>query len=201
MGLARFLRNSVRRIRRDGFKATIQAFLVTLRPNVFYVYRRVEPAAGFPVPAWAVVRRGLESLREARARCALLPDEFYYDDRPSFRDCFIAWCDSMPAGILWLIAGPARTPHMVLSAGQAELCGLYVLPPYRGRGLARALVASACGAAQSAGSVELYAVVEKSNLASQRCCESLGFGRVGTWRRVAHLSPLYRSTAPAASCA
>lgn len=195
MAVARILRNSIRRIRRDGLTATVRAFLRNLRPTLFYVYRSLEPPPSFAEPAPVIIRRGLASLREARTRGVLLPDEFYHDNKPGFRDCFVAWCDGMPAGIQWLIAGPARTSHMILGEGQAELCGLYVLHRYRGRGVARLLAASACRAARSEGCPELYTVIERSNIASQRCLQSLGFRRIGTWRRVAGVGPLYRSTA------
>ncbi len=76
------------------------------------------------------------------------------------------------AGIVWA-GGSSRLlrfrPH------ECEVTDVLTLPQYRGHGIARALVAAACVALQQAGYVRAYALIEISNLVSQKVFRAVGF--------------------------
>lgn len=183
MSLASILNRANRRSRRDGLLATVRACVSTFLPADFYVYRMeaLRPLPG-TLPRLSICR-GLEALREAREGHAALPDEFYYDERPEYRDCFVALFDGAPVGIQWVLHGPLPLPHIALAERQAELCGLHVLAPVRGKGIGRSLVRAACAALMDEGVSDIYTTVARTNLASQHCTETVGFRRIARWRR------------------
>lgn len=67
-------------------------------------------------------------------------------------------------------------------AGEAEILTLAVEPAARRRGLARALVEAAAGAARLAGAEAMFLEVADDNLAAIGLYESAGFGRAGLRR-------------------
>jgi GNAT superfamily N-acetyltransferase len=192
--------NTLRRIRRDGFGPTVRSAFDALRSVTFHVYRLEKPPpTTVPFPE-ITIRRGQQTLRDARAARSLLPDEFYYDSKAGYQDCLIAWYQEQPAAILWLLHWPLRTPHPILSSSDAELAGLYVLHEYRGRGIARGLIAHACHIPLAERYSRLYAVIEQHNYSSQKTFSAMGFRRCGLWRRVTKWGPRWRPVSHFGTC-
>ena len=74
-------------------------------------------------------------------------------------------------------------------AGEAEILTLAVAPPARRRGLARALVDAAAGAARMAGAQALFLEVADDNAPAIGLYEAAGFSRAGLRRGYYHRGP------------
>jgi len=75
------------------------------------------------------------------------------------------------------------------AAGTGEVLNLAVDPPYRRRGLARALLDTALGVFQRRGADEVYLEVRESNAAARSLYGERGFEPVGT-RRAYYRNPV-----------
>ncbi len=69
-----------------------------------------------------------------------------------------------------------------LVAGEAEVLTLAVAPEFRGRGLARALMAAALGVARQRGAAEAFLEVAVDNAAAIGLYRALGFSQSGLRR-------------------
>lgn len=90
-----------------------------------------------------------------------------------------------PGGFALLVEDAERPAAFILCraiAGEAEILTLAVEPAARRRGLARALVESAAGAARMAGADVMFLEVSAENLPAIALYEGAGFARVGLRR-------------------
>jgi ribosomal-protein-alanine N-acetyltransferase len=88
-------------------------------------------------------------------------------------------------GVFGLIAAEAEPQGFILcrvAAGEIEVLTLAVLPAVRRRGLAKALVLSALGAARQAGAEAAFLEVADDNPAAAALYAGLGFRRAGVRR-------------------
>jgi len=190
--MKRAWRNLIRRLRRDGWRATARALWTALRPARFAVYCLDRPAA--PVlPEPFALRRGLRALLALREANGLLPDQFYYEGREGHRDCFLLCQDGEPVGVLWVISGRNASRYFVLGEQAVEIGGLYVRPQFRGRGAGKQLFWRSSQALLESGIREIYAAIESDNDASRRAAEAVGFRKVGQIRRACLWGPRYRT--------
>jgi RimJ/RimL family protein N-acetyltransferase len=113
----------------------------------------------------------------------MLPDEFYHDQREGFRDCFVVTVDTHLAGVIWVLEGSNASRYVRLEKGQIELGYLYVLPSYRGKGLAKVLYWQAASAWNQKGARDIFAVIAEDNLPSKKAAEAVGFRPLASIRR------------------
>ncbi len=85
---------------------------------------------------------------------------------------WLAVVDGEPAGFACL----RLMPHLQEDAPYAELTDLYVDPPYRRRGVARALMARVEGEAQAAGATEVVVITGAENDPAQAAYRAQGYG-------------------------
>ncbi len=190
--MKRAWRNLIRRLRRDGWRGTARALWRALRPTEFGVYRLEKPAAPVLSQPFALYR-GLAALAALRAGNGLLPDQFYYEGREGYRDCFLLAQDGEPVAVLWVISGRNASRYFVLGERAVELGGLYVRPQFRGRGAAKQLLWESSRELLRCGVREIYGVIESGNDPSRRAAEAVGFRKVGVIRRAFLLGPRYRT--------
>jgi ribosomal-protein-alanine N-acetyltransferase len=76
-------------------------------------------------------------------------------------------------------AGPAGMILWRVAADEAEILTLAVLPPWRRRGIARALLTDVAKAAASEGARALFLEVAVTNPAAQSLYQAVGFHEVG----------------------
>jgi ribosomal-protein-alanine N-acetyltransferase len=89
------------------------------------------------------------------------------------------------AGVFGLLAGEAPAQGVILcriAAGEMEVLTVGVSPASRRRGVARALVAAALGAARQAGAETVFLEVAVDNPAATALYAGLGFRRAGLRR-------------------
>ena len=87
------------------------------------------------------------------------------------------------AGSFGFLAHAERPEGFILCravADEAEVLTLLVLPPYRRRGLATALLAKAMGAARDLGVSAMFLEAAANNKAALALYSALGFGQVGS---------------------
>lgn len=84
-----------------------------------------------------------------------------------------------PAGFVRV--GPGSVPKQ-RPEGSLELCQLYLLPPFKGRGLARPLLEWAIGRARERGARHLYLTVFTDNPRARRLYQRYGFVEEGPYR-------------------
>jgi GNAT superfamily N-acetyltransferase len=189
MRIADGLRGILFRIRGEGLLKTAQVLVDAALPASFGVYLLGRQIAG--ALADVAIERGLTSLRKRRELCGLLPSEFYLDQSKGARDCFIACQNSILAGIVWVMSEAWPSRFIRLGANEVEIGYLYVLPGFRGAGIASALISSA---AASVAGCRVYAVIDDRNYVSQRVFEKCGFDRIATLRRRPLWGPCYSSS-------
>ncbi len=88
---------------------------------------------------------------------------------------------AMPGGY-GLLAGANKPQGFILcriAADEAEVLTLLVLPPFRRRGVAAALLRAALDTAHAAGATAMYLEVAADNAAGLALYAALGFRQVG----------------------
>jgi GNAT superfamily N-acetyltransferase len=176
-----------RRLRRDGIWSTIKGFAELIRPYPYNVYRLATLSEPLPPPAGINLAFGPEDLKRLRAGHEHLPDEFYMEYKTGARTCVFACSGAQLAGIIWIFCGARR--FLTLGPEDAELSYLYVLPSYRGRGLAKALYWHAARAALDSGIKTIFAVIRNDNLPSARAAQNVGFRKIADLWRPACIGP------------
>ncbi len=180
-----------RRLRRDGMWSTAKAFFAVTCPRRYDVYRLAtlsEPCSVADIR----LSLGLDDLRRCRAGNEDLPDEFYAEYKPGAHDCVLASAGAAPAGIIWILRGVQASRFVLLGPGDAELSFLYVLPPYRGRGLAKVLYWRAAQLALDSGMEQIFAVIRSDNLPSAHAAKAVGFRKIADLWRPAWIGPRLR---------
>ena len=92
-------------------------------------------------------------------------------DTASGTPFFIVEADGVPAGVCSFDL-TRRDPN-----GAAELHKIYLLRPYRGRGLGRLLLDEICNRMRAAGAASVWLRVNKSNVRAQKAYRAAGFSK------------------------
>jgi ribosomal protein S18 acetylase RimI-like enzyme len=114
----------------------------------------------------------LEQLRSGRDD---LPYEFYCDQSFGFTLPFLATYEGKLAAIHWLVLPGEYSRFMNLHLGDVELNYNTVLPEFRGKRIAQALMAFVVGYSVEAGYHRMFGVVLVSNIAQFKPMLDLGF--------------------------
>jgi GNAT superfamily N-acetyltransferase len=188
MATASKLRRLFVRIRREGLVRTMVFAADICKLRTFGIYLLENPV-WVQADSGLRIERGAEALRELRSRTSTnLPRDFYLDECGRATLCFSALTDGRLSGVIWVMTPFEQSAFIKLAADECELSALYVLPEYRGRGIAAALISYA---AQSQGDRRVYAVIREENTASRLAFAKCGFRRVATLRRRSLFSPRY----------
>ncbi|MHB8484456.1 MAG: GNAT family N-acetyltransferase [Candidatus Acidiferrales bacterium] len=191
--LARSLKT---RIEREGFGAAIRDAFGTLLPTRFEVWRlsRKNSSTRSAAEADADMFAGpaaVESLKRHREAGSGLPVEFYRNEIDNIQSCFLACVAGRPAAIAWSYDHTKPAHFLGMSPGDAEIRSVYSLAEFRGRGLAKAVIAVACRSLFHDGFQNIYALIHFRNEASRRAFQSVGFSKVAELRRAPIFGPRY----------
>lgn len=188
------------RIKREGFWAAIRDAAGTLLPTRFEVWKlsRENSSARNAAEADAGILAGpsaVENLKQLRDATPGLPVEFYRDEVDGIESCFLACIGGRPAAIVWAYDHTKPAHFLRMSSGDAEIRSVYSLAEFRGRGLAKTVIAAACRSLFHDGFQHIYAVIHFRNEASLRAFRSIGFTRVAELRRPPLFGPRYLTSA------
>jgi len=184
------------RIKREGLSAAIRDAVGTLLPTRFEVWKlsRENSSAQNAAEADATILAGLpavESLKQLRDATPGLPVEFYRDEVDGIESCFLACIGGRAAAIAWAYEHTKPAHFLRMSPGDAEIRSVYSVAEFRGRGLAKTVIAAACRSLFHDGFQNIYAVIHFRNEASLRAFRSIGFTRVAELNRPALFGPRY----------
>jgi len=184
------------RIKREGFWAAIRDVGGTLLPTRFEVWKlsRENSSARNSAEAGAGILAGppaLENLKRLRDATPGLPVEFYRDEIDGIDRCFLACIDGRPAAIAWAYEHTKPGHFLRMNAGDAEIRSVYSLAEFRGRGLAKAVVAAGSDSLLRGSFQNVYAVIDSRNEPSLKAFQFTGFVRVGELTRPPLFGPRY----------
>lgn len=176
------------RIKREGFWPAMRDSAGTLLPARFEVWKlscgsisgQISVDPGKKILSGPV---GVESLKRLREATSGLPVEFYRDEIDNIQSCFFACVSDRPAAIAWSYNHTKPAHFLRMSSGDAEIRSVYSLAEFRGRGLAKAVVAAACRSLFHDGFQNIYAVIHFQNEASLKAFRSVGFTKVAELHR------------------
>jgi ribosomal protein S18 acetylase RimI-like enzyme len=108
----------------------------------------------------------------------LPPDQFArrMEQVKGLETVFLGDVEGMPAGLLIL----RTAPTLSMAEDWAEITEMYVRPPFRRRGVGRALVERAVGHARYRGCTEVHLLTDATNVAAQSFYQAVGF-RQDSW--------------------
>ncbi|MHB8525021.1 MAG: GNAT family N-acetyltransferase [Candidatus Acidiferrales bacterium] len=130
-------------------------------------------------------------MKKLRASVRDLPVEFYRDEIDGIDSCFFACVEGHAAGIAWSYDHTKPAHFLRMSPGDAEIRSVYSLAEFRGRGLAKSVIATACESLAREGYRRIYAVIHFRNEASLRAFRSVGFTKVAELNRPPIFGPRY----------
>lgn len=176
------------RVRREGLWPAIRDAVGTLVPARFEVWRlsrenisQLDSSAKFAEILTSAA--AVEALERFRPTAENLPVEFYRDEIDGIQTCFLARIDGRPAAIAWSYDHTRPAHFLRMSPGDAEIRSVYSLDEFRGRGLAKAVIGTACNSLLRDGIRNIYAVIHFRNEASLHAFRSTGFAKVAELRR------------------
>jgi len=136
-------------------------------------------------------RSAVKNLKRLREATPGLPVEFYRDEVDNIRSCFFACVGDQSAAIAWSYDHTKPSHFLRMSSGDTEIRSVYSLAQFRGRGLAKSVIAMACESLAREGYRRIYAVVHFRNEASLRAFRSIGFTKVAELNRPPLFGPRY----------
>jgi len=184
------------RIKREGFWRAIRDATGTLLPTRFEVWKlsREKFAGRNAVESGANTlagQRAVENLKRLREAASGLPVEFYRDEVDDIQSCFFASVGGHPAAIAWSYDSTKPAHFLRMGPGDAEIRSVYSLPDFRGRGLAKSVIAASCDSLCREGFQNIFAVIHFRNEASLRAFRSIGFTKVAELNRPPLFGPRY----------
>lgn len=184
------------RIDHEGLWTAVRDAAGTLLPTRLEVWKLASenvPQRNAVAPGGEILAGppGIEKLKRLREAPAGLPVEFYRDEIDNIQSCFFTCADGRPAAIAWSYDHTKPAHFLRMSPGDAEIRSVYSLAEFRGRGLAKAVIASACDSLRRDGFQNIYAVIHFRNEASSRAFRSIGFTKAGELRRPPLFGPRF----------
>lgn len=189
-------RSLITRIKREGFWPATRDAAGTLLPTHFEVWKLAsenisQRNAVTPGDEILAGPHAVEKLKRLREVTAGLPVEFYRDEIDNIQSCFFACADGRLAAIAWSYDHTKPAHFLRMSPGDAEIRSVYSLAEFRGRGLAKAVIARACDSLRRDGFQNIYAVIHFRNEASSRAFRSIGFTKDAELRRPPLFGPRF----------
>lgn len=139
--------------------------------------------APLPVPdGVAMYADALDRLKQVRATCSDLANEFWRDQMSGASQCATLELNGELGGIVWAYEYPAQRPIIELEPGDAELSTSYTIEKFRGRGLYRALLYFATEW-QLRVRPRLFTIVASNNPTPMKAVDQVGFREIGVIRR------------------
>lgn len=166
-----------------------------LRPNRFHVLARdlstARPPGGRQTALSAEIwdARAVQSYRNSRSR---LPPEFYQDEIDGVEMCSVVREGDTVAGLIWIYRTEDASRLFRLRETEAELNNGFVLPEFRGRGVFKISIDTACEWLHGQDCRIVYAMVHVDNHPSKAAFEGVGFRPVATVRHFLLHRPAYR---------
>ena len=122
----------------------------------------------------------LEDLHRMRDDHPGLPIEFYCDDIQGFSTPYVAFVNNKIAAISWLVfSGENKNSRfLIFGENDAELNYITVLPQFRGKGIAKSLMAYIIQANKYNGLRHFWIVVHIDNIPQWKPTINLGFDPV-----------------------
>jgi len=184
------------RINREGFWRAIRDAAGTLLPTRFEVWKlsREKFAGRNAMESGANTLAGqpaVENLKRLREAASGLPVEFYRDEVDDIQSCFFASVGDRPSAIAWSYDYTKPAHFLRMGPGDAEIRSVYSLPDFRGRGLAKCVIAEGCSWLHREDFQDIFAVIHFRNEASLRAFRSIGFTKVAELNRPPLFGPRY----------
>ncbi len=191
-----FMRSLKARIEREGFCQAARDAVGTLLPARFQIWELAAERAVAKIPVAEGIKlssgaAAVELLRKLRVPATDLPVEFYRDEIDGIDGCFLASAGSRAAAIAWSYDHDKPAHFLQMRPGEAEIRSVYSQPEFRGRGLAKSVIAMACDSLVRGGYHRIYAVIHFRNDASLRAFRSIGFTKVAELKRPPLFGPRY----------
>ena len=186
----------IARIRHEGFWPAVRDVAGTLRPARFEVWKLSDEVISHRPPTEKsqeilIGAAAVEALRHFRAAVTNLPVEFYRDEIDGIESCFLARIDNRPAAIAWSYDHTRPAHFLRMKPGDVEIRSVYSLDEFRGRGLAKAVIGSACNSLLRDGIRNIYAVIHFRNEASLRAFRSAHFTKLAELHRPPIFGPRF----------
>jgi ribosomal protein S18 acetylase RimI-like enzyme/predicted RNA methylase len=151
--------------RRQGVVVATKYLVNALRPVDWKILTLstevINECAPQPALHSLMIERGTGPL--VRGRQASFSREFFLDVEEGQQDCFVATIGEDLVAILWTTK---NSRYVILSEGDEEVHSLHVRREFRGRGIARRLVAEASSRLLATECRRVFAVVDAANRAS-----------------------------------
>jgi len=121
----------------------------------------------------------LEDLHRMRNDYPGLPIEFYCDEIQGFSTPYVAFVNNEIAAISWLVFPGENSRFLIIGENDAELNYITVLPQFRGKGIAKSLMAHIIQACKYNEIRNLWIVIHIDNIPQLKPTIQLGFYPVG----------------------
>ncbi len=176
------LKYFIRSINSVGLRKTVDNIIFGyLYLNKFMVLR-----LNFEKPFWYVEKNqslkmmeiSLEDLRSIRQDHPGLPIEFYCDEIHGFTKPYVAFINNDIAAIHWLAFPGENSRFLIFGENDAELNYNTVLPKFRGKGVAKSLMAYIIQENNSNELRNIWGVVHIDNIPQWKPMIQLGFDPV-----------------------
>ncbi len=181
--MLRKLKYLIRSINSVGLKKTVDNIIfgylclnkfMVLRLNLETPFRYVEKNQSLKM-----TEISLEDLHRMRDDHPGLPIEFYCDEIQGFSKPYVAFINNEIAAIHWLTLPGENSRFLTIRENDAELNYNTVLPQFRGKGVAKSLMAYIIQTNNSNELENLWGVVHIDNIPQWKPMIKLGFDPVG----------------------
>ena len=189
----RLIKGFLLRVQKDGLGGATMGLVHAMRRMRWRVYRLLPP-----IPDRGdllEIDSDLARLARLRRDNDALSAEYYRDVAGRCYRCCYACVDGKLAGIVWMLDSEFPSRFIGLGHNEIEIAFVHVMPDYRGRGIAKALIHRACRMAFSSGVSVVYSIIEEANVISQRTFEACQFRQVGVLFRSALFGDSYATPA------
>jgi GNAT superfamily N-acetyltransferase len=184
------------KLQNEGLGQTLRQLVRFLLPASYRIYeldlalfRYEYPEFSASISASSNAPQNLKSMRDQ----VHLPAEFYRDLTEAPLVCILACVPESVAGIAWLYDHTRPGPFLKMAPGEIVLRQLYVLEPFRGKGVATPIIREACRWCRECGFLKVYAVVRSDNPGSEAAFNKVGLKVVATLLRSTMLGRRYVS--------
>lgn len=190
------IRNLMELIRREGLQQAVRDVVGVLSPARFEIWHLALDStdlAPAPGPNISLLAGGLAlaNLKASRSRETNLPIEFYRDEIDGINSCVLVKVEERLAAIAWIYYHHQPGHFLKMSSDEAEIRSVFSLPHFRGRGLAKAVLAGASSWLRNTGCHSVYAVIHFQNTASLNAFQAVGFKKIAEIHRRPLFGPRY----------
>jgi RimJ/RimL family protein N-acetyltransferase len=179
----RLLKGLFIRLRKDGLRGTTTGLVHAVRRRRWRVYRFYPP---IPDRDESLdIDTDMSRLARLRRDNDAIPGEYYRDVAGRCNRCCYTCVDGKLAGIAWMLDSRSPSRFIHLGPAEVEIAFVHVMPAFRGRGIAKAMVNKACQIAFSDRVSTIYSIIEETNTPSQHAFTACHFKQIGVLHRTA----------------